>query len=526
MRFFNTAGPINPKDHYYVPHRLNEALLLQLIQEKKYFVLHAPRQSGKTTAVRIFVQQLNAMDTCRALYINVEPAQIARNNVKDGMEIILNELRGAAKLAFKRNDPLFEYIEKGLDRLSGSSFKDVLQEWSGSSDKPIILFIDEIDSLVGDTLISVLRQLRAGYTNRPDGFPQSICLIGVRDVRDYRIWSTEDNNFVLGGSAFNIKAESLVLSSFLLDQVRDLYGQHTQETGQQFSDEAVEYAYSLTCGQPWLVNAIAYEACFRDVTDRSQPITKQVIERAKEILILRRDTHIDVLTDRLREPRVRSIIDAIISGEGVPEDFPIDDISYVIDLGLIAQYGKNLIIANPIYQEIIPRELSRPTQLTIVQEALWYQNEDGSLNMHKMIEAFVQFYRENSAIWLGKFDYKESGPHLLLMAFLQRIINGGGKIHREYALGRKRVDLLIEWSSEVLTKEGKPLQRIVLELKIKRGDKTIDEGLAQIAGYMDTNNATEGHLLIFDRDPDISWNEKIFTKECVVGADTIMVWGI
>jgi hypothetical protein len=524
MRFFNTAGPINPEDHYYVPHRFNEQLFLELIQQKKYFILHAPRQSGKTTAIRVFTQQLNDLGVYKALYINVEPAQIARSNVENGMKIIIRELRGAAQLSLKSDDPLFAHIEEGLLNISGSSLKEVLQAWSLSSDKPIILFIDEIDSLVGDTLISVLRQLRAGYTNRPRSFPQSVCLIGVRDVRDYRIWSDADHNMVLGGSAFNIKAESLVLSNFSLEQVRSLYGQHTQETGQQFADDAVEYAFYLTQGQPWLVNALAYQACFRDVTDRSQPITKEVIERSKETLILRRDTHIDVLVDRLKEPRVCYIIDAIISGAGEEQDFKTDDLQYVRDLGLLSLKGAK--IANPIYQEVIPRELAYSKQETIAQETAWYVNADGSFNMHKMIEAFVRFYRQNSDIWLGKFDYKESGPHILLMAFLQRVINGGGKIHREYALGRGRVDIFVEWPSSVKAFAGGRQQRFVIELKIKRGEKTVEEGLKQTAGYMDINDATEGYLLVFDRNSNKPWDEKIFTQECVVGKDKITVWGM
>lgn len=513
MRFFNTAGPIDPERHYYVPHRLDEVELHQLIDQQKYFILHAPRQSGKTTAIRIFVDQLNATEKYRALYFNVEPAQIVRSNVKDGMQIILRELRGAAKIgSLPSNDPIFSYIEEALKDLSGSSLKEVLQNWSASSNKPIIIFIDEIDSLIGDTLISVLRQLRAGYTNRPKNFPQAICLIGVRDVRDYRIWSDEEQSMVLGGSAFNIKAESLLLPNFSLQQVRGLYLQHTHETGQKFTDEAMDYAFYLTQGQPWLVNALAYQACFKDVTDRTQPITQDVIERAKDTLILRRDTHIDQLVDKLREPRVYHIIDAIISGAGEQADFPSDDLQYVRDLGLITQKG--IAIANPIYQEVIPRALTYTKQEGIDQQLSWYQNPDKSLNVHKLLEAFAQFYRENSDIWLEKFDYKESGPHLLLMAFLQRVVNGGGRIHREYALGRKRVDLLIEFGN----------QRIVIELKIKRGEKTIQEGLEQTAHYMDTNNATEGHLIVFDRDPSKPWNEKISTQEKSFDKHTITVW--
>ena len=517
MRTFTIAGPVNPKNHYYVPHRLDEALFLQLIEEQKYFILHAPRQSGKTTAICMFAQQLNATNKYKALYVNVEPAQIARNNVEKGMDIILRELRGAAQLSLPSDDLLFDYIEKALKDLSGSSLKEVLQAWSIASDKPILLFIDEIDSLVGDTLISVLRQLRAGYTNRPDNFPQSVCLIGVRDVRDYRIWSESENNMVLGGSAFNIKAESLVLNSFSFEQVCDLYNQHTQDMGQQFTASAIDYAFYLTQGQPWLVNALAYQACFRDVTDRSQPITKDVIERAKDTLILRKDTHIDQLVHKLKEPRVRTIIDAIIMGESSPQDFAIDDLQYVRDLGLITQKG--IKIANPIYQEVIPRELVYTDQENMQETTpgnSWYQNADGSLDMHKMLEAFTQFYRENSDIWLEKFTYKESGPHLLLMAFLQRVINGGGKIHREYALGRKRLDLLIFWGD----------QRIVIELKIARGPETISKGLIQTAEYMDINNATEGHLVVFDPDVTKDWDEKIYRQQEQVGNKIITVWGM
>ncbi len=523
MRFFNTAGPVNPKDHYYVPHRLNEAEMRQLIDQKKYFILHAPRQSGKTTAINAFIKQLNDSDNYSALYINVEPAQTARSNVEKGLFTILNIIKARAHKAF--SDKMFIFFDKiTAAEISGNSLFECLEYLSINMSKPIILFIDEIDSLVGDTLISVLRQLRAGYPERPDSFPQSVCLIGVRDVRDYRIWSESEHNMILGGSAFNIKAESLTLPDFSLDQLRDLYEQHTQETGQQFTNDAIEYAFYLTQGQPWLVNALAYQACFVDVPDCSQPITKDIIERAKETLIKRCDTHIDQLIYKLQEPRVRMIIDAIIGGQSDLTTFPSDDVQYVRDLGLIKL--NNFDIANPIYQEIIPRALAQITQERIRESAVFYQNPDGSLNMHKLLEKFTHFYRENSATWLADFQYKESGPHLLMMAFLQRVINGlsaealakeeGGTIHREYALDRKRVDLLLHWHK----------QRIVIELKVRRGNKTLEEGLLQTAEYMDIANATEGHLVIFDPISTKSWDEKIFTQQHVVRKYTITVWGM
>src|SRR4029079_10244307 len=120
----------------------------------------------------------------------------------------------------------------------------------------------------------------------------------------------------------------------------------------------------------------------------------------------------------------------------------------------------------------------------------------------KLIQGFSDFFRENSDIWLDKFEYKEAGPHLVMMAFFQRVINGGGVIQREYAIGTRRVDLLIKWGA----------QKIVIELKILRNKDTVTDGLKQTEDYMDGCGATEGHLIVFDRDVNKTWEEKIFTR--------------
>lgn len=318
------------------------------------------------------------------------------------------------------------------------------------------------------------------------------------------------------------------MADFTAQEVRNLYLQHTQATGQKFTTDAIDCAFVLTQGQPWLVNALAQEACFEIQTNRKKPITKEIIEQAKETLIKRRDTHLDVLIDRLQEPRIYNIIDAIITGNiKTAAELKQDDIQYARDLGLIKMKG--LQIANPIYQEVIPRELTYAKQEEMIQDITWYQNTDGSLNMTKLLEAFSEFYRENSADWLADCRYKESGPHLLMMAFLQRVINGGGQIHREYALGRKRLDLLLTWpglrnNERSKSKRGKK-QKFVIELKVYKDKKTLPEGLSQTAEYMDTSGATEGHLIIFDKRKR-SWKDKIYTKSKKVGMNVITVWGM
>lgn len=516
MKYFNTVGVTNPQKHYFLPHRLNWSQLREFVKKEYYFILHAPRQSGKTTAIKEFVDHLNQDQDYCALYMSTESAKVAVNDVERAVNILIGELKDCIKDTFGNKKIVWiEHIEALQSRPTNErDFYEILRFIAENSSKPVTIFLDEFDGLMGDSLIALLAQFRSGFTKRPQHFPQTMCLIGVRDLRDYKIKTKTQEELGVLYSPFNIKAESVVLPNFSLEDVQNLYLQHTQETGQQFTDEAIEYAHYLTQGQPWLVNALAYQACFRDITDRSITITKEIIDRSKEVLIERRDTHIDGLIDRLKESRIIKILDAVLAGTLI-EDSLDDDLQYIRDLGLISL--KKIEIANPIYKEVLPRALThfRQENLPSSVATAWYVDIYGNLDMCKIIQGFQQFFRENSAIWLEKFEYKEAGPHLILMAWLQRIVNGGGTIYREYALGRGRVDLLIEWKA----------QRIVIELKILHGSKTVAQGLEQTVQYMDTSKATEGHLVIFDRDTIKVWEEKIYHAKEKIDDKIICVWG-
>ena len=264
--------------------------------------------------------------------------------------------------------------------------------------------------------------------------------------------------------------------------------------------------------------------------DRTVCITAEMLYHAQEQIIYRRDTHIDILIDKLKKPRIKHVIGPILSNSdnAVESLVPSDDIQYAEDLGLIKwERGQHIRIANGIYREIIPRELTWSTQASITQQPQWYLNGDGSINMVKLLTDFQQFFRENADAWIQKFDYAEAGPQLLLQAFLQRIVNGGGYIDREYGLGRKRTDLLVR--KPLSNGLGSPMQRIVLELKIKRGDldKIIEKGLKQTWEYMDMSGGVdEGHLIIFDRDSEKTWEERIWCRNCKYEGHNITVWGM
>ena len=530
-KFFNTAGPIKPELHYRIPsfERLDWDDVQMLIASQKYFLLHAPRQTGKTSALLEMMEALNQGDTYHAVYANIEGAQVARNNIESGIDTVCHVIAGAARIYLQESRLEKWYNESGLRIGAGNRLHALLAHWAEISDKPVVLFLDEVDALVGDTLISLLRQIRSGYAQRPEMFPQSIVLCGVRDIKDYRIHQG-NGDIITGGSAFNIKSKSLLISNFSPDEVYALWQQHTAATGQTFAAEIFPQLWEDTAGQPWLVNALAYELTWEDraLRDRAVPITLEHYHAARERLICSRTTHLDQLADKLREERVYRVVSSILSGsDAAIINVSPDDQSYVEDLGLIVSRPQ-LRIANRIYREIIPRELIWVVQSRITQQTSWFVTPDRRLDMPKLLTAFQQFFREHSKSWIEQFQYKEAGPQLLMQAFLQRIINGGGRLNREYALARKRTDLAIEWPLDEERGFFGPVQRIVIELKIRYGalETLIAKGVEQTADYADGFAAQEAYLIIFNRDPKISWEEKIWQRDEICGTRKIGVWGM
>lgn len=282
-------------------------------------------------------------------------------------------------------------------------------------------------------------------------------------------------------------------------------------------------------GHPRLVNALGHALTWahKPARDRTRGLGVEDYFAAREALIQSRATHLDQLTDKLREPRVHRVISELLaSGDAALDDLPQDDLLYVDDLGLI-ELRPTLRISNRIYREVIPRELTWTTQETMMERQAWFLTSERRLDMPKLLAAFQQFFREHADSWIERFDYKEAGPQLLIQAFLQRIVNGGGRIAREYGLGRKRTDLLIEWPTDEAKGYHGPIQRIVIELKLKRGERegVIAKGLEQTADYAGRVGADEAHLVIFDRDPESSWESKIWHAERSHADRRIGVWG-
>ncbi|MGH3280167.1 MAG: ATP-binding protein [Trebonia sp.] len=486
-----------PGEHYMLAPQPRLPDALELIGRHRYFVVHAPRQTGKTTSLAALARDLNAGGRYAALLFSCEPASYAGDDVgATGREILqIIAARAALGLAAELRPP-----SPWPEATDGALVQAGLTAWAQRCPRPLVLFFDEIDALRGKSLVSVPSQLRAGHNARPDPFPVSVALCGLRDLRDYRAASGATPVGIGEKSPFNI-ARSMRMSDFTRNQVAELYGQRTADTGQKFTPEAVDRAFERTQGQPYLVNAIASEITGAMGVKPPTSITAEHVEQAKERLILARQAHLDYLGSRLAEPRVQRVMEPLLASSTPPVFDPVynDDVAYVRDLGLIAQTPP-LRVANPIYKEVIARVLTANVQDSIADQPRDFLLPDGRLDMGRLLEGFAAFWKAFGASMAQGDNYHEAAAQLVFQAYLQRIVNGGGWVDREYGLGEGRTDLFIR--KPYTGADGKPaVQREVIELKVRRQGKgnPLNEALAQLDKYLDQLGLNAGFLVIFDR---------------------------
>jgi len=493
-RYFNTSGPCEPELHYMLPPERRLGRVRELIEQERFFTLHAGRQTGKTTSARWVVDELNREGRFVASWVDLQPAGRKAEPAPTMAAVLLalrlalaSDLPGLRLPAPADDQALLEVPDFALLRF--------LRAVARESAKPLVLLLDEADGLLGAAMVSFLTQLRSGYVNRSRmPFLWSVALVGQRRVRDYALTREEMRDLAWLGttSPFNVEAEALTLAPFTRDEVGELLGQHTRATGQRFEPDAVELVYELSQGHPWLANALAYEAAFRDVKDRSVAITAQHVETGRARIVRERRTHIDSLAARLTEPRVRRIVAPMIAGD-VSEPLSDADRDYVVDLGLLKRDPKlGLVPANPIYREIILRALSSGASDSMYLPKTFWLHPDGTLDPQGLLQGFLSFWRLHGGPLMRTVEYHEIAAHLVLMAFLHRVENGGGRLEREYSIGSGRLDLCLRHGATTLA----------IEVKVWSERDPLARGLDQLDEYLaGLGPEALAWLVIFDRRP-------------------------
>ncbi|MDR1164851.1 MAG: AAA-like domain-containing protein, partial [Deltaproteobacteria bacterium] len=404
LKFFNIAGPCVGSKHYMLPAlpRLNG--VNELIDRNLYFVIHAPRQSGKTTYLQALADEINLGDKYYALYCSLATLRTTKDEKKamDKIVSLINfNLNRSTVGALQKRARAFDSKPRGAP--DDIEVILTLSDLCLGLDRELVVFFDEADSLAELPLISFLTQIRDGYilrsSSKDSNFPISMALVGMRNIKDYAS-QTRPNSESLGtASPFNIITKTLTLNNFTEEEMKSLYGQHSAATGQAFAPDAIDRAWRLTQGQPWLVNALAKEVIENILkNDYSKTIKRTLVERAAQDLILSGQTHFESLKARLKEPRVKSVMEAVLVGKArFPSGVTQDDRQYCLDLGLLKKgKGENYSPANPIYQEVIIRLMSQNlhdsfTKLSDGFGKKWMSGK--GLDLTGLLQAFQIYWR-------------------------------------------------------------------------------------------------------------------------------------
>jgi ASC-1-like (ASCH) protein len=480
--------------------RLQGAQLHRYVRDELYWSLHAPRQTGKTTFLQSWAKELNDTGKYAVCCVTIETGQ--GSSLELGLPAICEAIQEQSQ---KQNLPVPDVRSDNPLQILYS----LLTDWATKTvPKPLVVLFDEVDVLEGETMLSFLRQLRSGFADRGVGkFPVSIALVGMHDLEDWLI-SIKGGKALNPGSPFNIKERSVTIGNFSRGDIVRLFDQHTAETEQQIEPAALDYVWEQSQGQPWIVNNLFKRATMEILDeDDYQTVTLAHIRQAREQMILDREIHLKSLTFRLKDPNIRYVMETLLTGNIDTRLSESDGFRQCLDLGLVTRSQAEITVANPIYREVLARVISLGTQDMLPPPQFRWQKEDGSLDMDSLLKEFQKFWRKHSEVWESNSDYTEAFPHLLLMAFLQRITNGEGRIDREYAAGRGRMDLFIEYANK----------GYIIEVKLVHDYDTLkdvkEDGIEQILSYRDKFDKTiPCYLVIFDRRSEgkkLPWEQRI-----------------
>ncbi|MDR2200250.1 MAG: endonuclease NucS [Deltaproteobacteria bacterium] len=527
IKRFNTTGPCVPSKHYMIPVLPRIQDIDEMIEGEFYFIIHAPRQSGKTTYLKLLTERINLDGNFYA--INCSLATLRGTENEDiAMRKITAQINQSMRYSTVETIKDKAFLYDNLPGMNEPTIKvrTILSKLCMELDKDLIIFFDEADCLSGSGLITFLAQIRDGYLYRDipgNKFPRSMALVGMRDIRDYLAQARSGEPTTGVASPFNVKKEALTLANFTREEIGMLYQQHTVASGQVFESEAVDRAWYWSQGQPWLVNALAYEIVVKILKkEYTKPVTEDSMEQAAEALIMDKHTHIDSLLERLKEPRVIRVMDSVFSGSKSKVAINSDERQYCIDLGLVVVgEGQNLQPANRIYQEVMSRVLTDPVHYALDNSIANNKYFDGPIiRISELLKNFQKYWRENADSFpkhnklLDVFRYDEAVHVMMLFPYVQKALNGAAKVYREYAEGRGYVDILATFKEK----------QYLIEVKIKDNFKKT-QALKQIAKYLDTSGENEAWLVVFDRNRNKTWDDKITWETVQINKFNIHIVG-
>jgi len=500
MRRFGTQGRVYPERHYVVSRAAEIADFITRIEEGRYIVLFAPRQTGKTTFFRL---ALDALTAASSIYFPIQLNFEAYKNLSppDFYDAFYKRVRKEIDQVFQNrghvpSDALMRCLDrtKLTNHISMMEFFEEFASFLDSQydDQKIVLIIDEFDGIPQDVLSDFLHTLRAIYLSDEDRSPHSVGIVGVKSI--------EQLNYDRSVSPFNIQDE-FHLRNFTRQQVEELLAQYTDEIGQPFAPEVIETLHRQTAGQPFLVNRSAQILTEELEVPKTETITMEHFAKAYAQLLEEENANIThLLTNIRRNPRFGSLLMQIASYDRGTLFNPDNDIiNELATYGVIAKGTQGLCeIVNPIYQHRIIRAFqplinglegeyfAQDTGTDFID----YLTPDGTLDLKALLDNFQDFIaRAGYRILQVPDTPQEFVGQYLLYTYLDQFVRViGGCMYLEVHTGRGRIDLLILHNG----------RKYIVETKIWEGERRYQSGKAQLAAYLKLENTVEGYYVIFD----------------------------
>ncbi len=504
---FNTTGLCVPTKHYMVNTTDKIAEIRRLVDAGKYFVINRARQYGKTTTLSLLAGDLSPENiVVRMDFQNLGSASFQTEDmfVRAFSRLILDqvEFRGL-QLAKEHVDGFQALVNCPDGKAQLDELFRTIRRWCGTSEMPIVLMIDEVDSAANNQVfLDFFAQLRLAYLEREDypnaGTFQSVILAGVTDIKHLRGKIREEDQHKVN-SPWNIAADFKVDMSLSREGIQGMLEEYEKDhhTGMDVSAMA-GLIRDYTSGYPYLVSRICQtidEMVPDIIGSREGAWTKAGFNEAIKVILKEKNTLFDSLFGKLiNYPDIKECLRRILM-EGEQVSFNLDNnaILQMRDYGFIKEEAGKIAVANRIFETRLYNYFLTEEELgdnQIYREGSLAKNmfvKDGVLDVRLILERFVVTYDQIFGPLKDRFPEKD-GRELFLL-YLRPIINGTGNYYIEtQTRDQTRTDVIVDYLGK----------QYVIEMKVWRGSRYNEEGEAQLKGYLDYYHLDEGYMLSFN----------------------------
>lgn len=360
-RTFNTEGYCDPEFNYMVD--LSERLkaIKEMVDSEKYFTINKARQYGKTTVLTALAEYLQMEYEVISLDFQTM-SSLAFESEQAFVTAFSEELLDNALLPEEMKEKLLACIEKKSGSVSLSALFRVLKAWCKSTEKKIVLMIDEVDTATNNQFfLDFLAQLRAAYLNRRK-VPtfQSVILAGVYDVRNIKkkIRLEEEHKT---NSPWNIAADFLVDMSFSVTDINGMLKEYEADyhTGMDIEKMAA-LLYGCTSGYPYLVSRLCklldeFVAGSEEFSDKTSAWTLEGLMMAEKRLLNENNPLFQSLTGKLADyPQLRTILyQLLFTGKAIPYVSQNSCIDIAAMFGFIKNDNGCVAISNRIFESVL-----------------------------------------------------------------------------------------------------------------------------------------------------------------------------